>query len=144
MTASTISSLMPSISIILDADASSSSALAISMEARLLRGGEGGGVFSNLTVLSRFLAGAAERRSSSEPSLSLCVRFNLLLGLSSLGGGGILLDDDDVLLFGVVALADFFAAARAALEIGTWMPRDGRESDFLRVLYAMVAGGMGD
>jgi hypothetical protein len=108
-----------------------------------LRGGEGGGVFSSFKALSRFLDGGRDASSASDPSLSLCDRFNLLLERSSLDGGAILLedDDDDVLLVGVDALvAVILAAARAALEMGTWIPSEGRESDFRRVLYGMVAG----
>jgi hypothetical protein len=67
-----------------------------------------------------------------------------LLERSSLGGGAILFeddDDDDVLLVGVDAvLAVILAAARAALDMGTCIPSEGRESDFRRVLYGMVAG----
>jgi hypothetical protein len=99
-------------------------------------------VVSNFRLLSRFLGGGRDPGSASEPSLSLCDRFNLLLERSSLGGGAILLDDDDdVLLVGVDAvLAVILAAARAALETGTCIPSEGRESDFRRVLYGMVAG----
>lgn len=31
------------------------------------------------------------------------------------------------------------AAALESLEVGTWMPSEGRERDFRRVLYGMVA-----
>jgi len=110
-------------------------------------GGEGGGVLSNLTVLVRFFeTGATAGTSGSEPSLSLCVRFNLLLACrSSLDDDGMAFDDDDVLLVldvgePVAELAARRAAARAAWVTGIWMPSDGRESDFRRVLYGMAAG----
>lgn len=44
-------------------------------------------------------------------------------------------DGEELLLFAEA----LFAAARAAWVTGTWMPRDGNESDLRRVLYGMAA-----
>jgi len=108
--------------------------------------GDGGGVFSNLTLTSSRLFG-----NGSEAVLSAsseCARFSFLLG------GGVSLESEAgeamdagefarefarVLEPPLVVEARFAAAAaRAAWVTGRWMPSEGRESDLRRVLYGMM------
>ena len=91
----------------------------------------------NLTVSSRFLGSGSEEGGASLTS-SVCTRFSLFVGgTSSLGDDAVDAGEGmrGLLLF---CAARFAAAARAALETGTWMPSDGSDNDLRRVLYGMI------
>lgn len=126
MTASTISSLIPSRSIStgLDPISSSSSGASASGDGD----GDGGGVCSYLTLTgARWLW--VDREGEFESS---CDRFNFLAGGSSELAEGVGVEDRSV------EGGESRAAAREACVTGRWMPSDGNESDLRRVLYGMV------
>lgn len=129
MTASTISSWMLSMSIGLGSASSSESS---ALTDRLLVRGDGGGVLSNLTPSSRLFGVGSESSVSA-----VCGRLSLLVGGWSSFGDAIDVGEDVrvlllLLLLSRRARARF--AARAALETGTCMPSEDRDSDFRRVL----------
>jgi hypothetical protein len=106
----------------------------ISIEGRAA-GGDGGGVFSNLTASSRFLGNRSRGGLSSEDSLY--ARFWRFVGgwLSF----AVVVDAGDAIETGDALLDEARGLARAA---GTWMPSECSDSVLCRVLYGrMMAQG---